>query len=315
MRVFVAGATGAVGRPLVRRLVEAGHYVVGTTRSRSRAEGLRAAGAEPVVVDALDLDALRKAIEAAKPDAVVHQLTALSEPLNPRRYEAWIAETNRLRREVTPTLVDAARAVGAGRVVAQNVAFMTAPRGPSVLDERAPLYTDAPKSLQDAVQACAALEGAVVGAEGVDGVVLRYGFFYGPGTSYAPDGDVTAQVRRRRFPIVGSGEGRFSFVHVEDAAAAAVTALHTGRAGVYNVCDDEPAPMREWVPEMARLLGARRPFRVPAIVARLAAGPAAVHYGTTLRGASNAKARRELGWRPEHPSWRAGFEATLTAAE
>ena len=313
MRVFLAGATGAVGRPLVRRLVEAGHDVVGTTRSEAKVDALRAAGAEPVVVDAFDLDAMRDAVSDARPEVVVHQLTALSKPFNPRRYGEWIAETNRLRREVTPTLVDAARSAGARRIVAQNVAFMTAPRGPWVVGEEAPLFTDAPRSFREAVQACTALERAVVGADEIEGLVLRYGFFYGSGTSYAPDGDLTAEVRRRRFPIVGSGEGRFSFLHVEDAAAATVDALDRGQPGVYNVCDDEPAPMREWLPEMARMLGARRPFRVPAFVARLAAGHAAVHYGTSLRGASNAKARRELGWVPAHPSWRTGFEETLVA--
>lgn len=312
MRVFLAGASGAIGRPLARLLVEAGHEVVGTTRTPHRAERLRGAGVEPVVVDAFDAAALRDAVLAAEPEVVVHQLTALSAPLNPRRYGAWLAETNRLRRDVTPVLVEAAAAAGTRRIVVQSISFAVAPEGPPVADERARLYEDSPlPAWREAVAAVAAMERAVTGAEGVEGFALRYGYFYGPGSAYAPDGDITEQVRRRRMPIVGSGEGRFSFVHVDDAAAATTLALERGAPGVYNVVDDDPAPMREWLPAFARAAGAPPPLRVPAFVARLAAGRYAVHYGTAQRGASNAKARRELGWAPRWGSWREGFPATL----
>jgi nucleoside-diphosphate-sugar epimerase len=310
MRVFVAGGTGALGRPLVRALVAAGHSVVASTRSEHKTAAIRQAGASAVVVDAFDREGLRAAITAAAPEVVVHQLTSLSAPFNSRRYGSWLAETNRLRRDVTPVLVEAARAAGARQVVVQSVAFLTAPEGPPVLDESGRLYTEAPEPFGEAVAACVALERAVLATPGIDGVVLRYGFFYGPGTGYAPDGDIATQVRRRRYPVVGSGAGRFSFVHVEDAAAATLAALEGG-SGVYNICDDEPARCDEWLPEMARLLNAPRPIRMPSVIARLLAGRVAVYYSTALRGACNAKARRELSWQPHHPSWREGFRATL----
>lgn len=313
MRVFLAGATGAIGRPLATRLLDAGHDVVGTTRSAGKVEGLRDSGVEPIVLDAFDADTLRRAIIAAHPEVVLHQLTALSAPFDPRRYGAWIAETNRLRRDVTPSLVAAAREAGARRVVAQDIAFITRPVGPPVLDETAPLYTDAPGPLGEAVRSSAALEESVLGADGIEGVVLRYGYFHGPGTSYAPDGDVARQVRARRFPIVGSGAGVWSFVHVDDAAAATVLALDRGAPGAYNVADDAPARTDEWLPAFARALGARPPLRVPAVLARVAAGSVAVHYATAQRGASNAKARRELGWEPAWPDWREGLHETPVA--
>ena len=304
MRVFIAGATGAIGRPLVRRLLAAGHDVTGTTRTQARAAALRAAGAEAVVLDALDASALRNAVLAARPEVVVNELTDLSAPMNPRSYGAWLATTQRLRREGTATLLDAARAAGARRIVVQSVSFVTAPQGPWVLDEDAPMLDGEP-ALTDAI---AAMEEAVTTAAGIEGLVLRYGWFYGPGTAYAPGGQNAELVSTRRFPVVGSGEGRWSFVHVDDAAEATALALAPGGpTGILNVVDDEPAPLREWLPAYAQAIGAPPPRTVPAWLARLVAGPFVVHTGTAMRGASNARARERLGWRPARASWRDGF--------
>ncbi len=307
MRVFVAGASGAIGRPLLPALVAAGHEVTGMTRSADRAQAIRASGAEAVICDVFDRERLTAAVLAARPDAVVHQLTALPQVMDPRRSDTYAA-TNRLRQDGTRVLLEAASAAGAGRVVAQSVAFLYAPTGDWVKDEHAAIMRDAPGPFGAALQALVDLEGQVLGAEGI---VLRYGHFYGPGTAYAPDGHYANEVRRRRFPVVGGGEGTFSFIHVTDAAAATVAALERGAPGVYNVADDEPAPMRAWVPEFATALGAPRPLRVPRWIARLAAGSAAAAMATTLRGASNAKARSQLGWAPAYASWRDGFRAAL----
>jgi len=308
MRVFVAGATGAIGRPLVSQLLAAGHEVTGMTRVPERAEGVRAAGAEAVVCDVFDADGVRGAIAEARPEAVVHQLTDLPADYdtNPARLARG---TNRLRREGTRVLLDAAQAAGARRFVAQSLAFVYAPDGEWVKDEEAPLAS-APEGVVVSVRA---LEQAVLEAPALEGIVLRYGQFYGPGTWYAADGSIAERVRRRRFPIVGRGEGRFSFIHVEDAAAATVAAIERGRPGVYNVCDDEPAPLREWLPVYAQALGAKPPRRVPALLARMVAGATAAQAATAMRGAANGKAREELAWSPRYPSWREGFRGALGA--
>jgi nucleoside-diphosphate-sugar epimerase len=303
MRVFVAGASGAIGRPLVPMLVAAGHEVTGATRSEERAEAIRAAGATPAVVDALDAGALREAVTAAAPDAVVHQLTSLPERFDPRRKDIYDA-TNRVRRDGTRNLLEAARATGARRFVCQSIAFAYQPAAqPVVMDEEAPLALGAPPPFGEAVGAIAEMEGAVVDA---GGLVLRYGWFYGPGTYYADDGSMTAEVRRRRFPIVGSGAGLWSFIHVDDAAAATVSAVERGAPGIYNVVDDEPAALRDWLPAFAEAVGAGSPRRVPVWLARLVAGPMAAGINVQP-GAANAKAKRELGWEPRWPSWRQGF--------
>jgi len=308
MRVFVAGATGAIGRPLVSQLLAAGHEVTGMTRVPERAEGVRAAGAEAVVCDVFDADGVRGAIAEARPEAVVHQLTDLPADYdtNPARLARG---TNRLRREGTRVLLDAAQAAGARRFVAQSLAFVYAPDGEWVKDEEAPLAS-APEGVVVSVRA---LEQAVLEAPALEGIVLRYGQFYGPGTWYAADGSIAERVRRRRFPIVGRGEGRFSFIHVEDAAAATVAAIERGRPGVYNICDDEPAPLREWLPVYAQALGAKPPRRVPALLARMVAGATAAQAATVMRGAANGKAREELAWSPRYPSWREGFRGALGA--
>jgi nucleoside-diphosphate-sugar epimerase len=306
VRVFVAGASGAIGRPLVPLLVAAGHEVTGTTRSQERAEAIRAAGATPAVVDALDAQALREAVTAAAPEVVVHQLTSLPDRFEPRRKDIYDA-TNRVRREGTRNLLEAARAAGARRFVCQSIAFAYRPAAqPEVMDEQAPLALNAPPPFGEGVRVIDEMERAVVGADGLEGLVLRYGWFYGPGTYYAEDGSMTAEVRRRRFPIIGSGAGLFSFIHTDDAAAATVAAVERGAPGIYNVVDDEPAAQRDWLPAFAQAVGAKPPRRVPVWLARLVAGGMATAINVQP-GASNAKAKRELGWQPRWASWREGF--------
>jgi nucleoside-diphosphate-sugar epimerase len=309
-RVFVAGASGVIGRPLVRRLIAAGHEVRGMTRRADAAAEIDAAGARGVVCDVFDAAALAAALAEARPEVVVHELTALPPALDPRKKGLYEA-TNRIRREGTRNLVAAARAAGARRLVAQSVAFLYAPTGGWVKREDDPVMSAVPGEFGTALDATLELERQVLGAEGIDGLVLRYGFFYGPGTSFAPDGYQASEVRARRFPIVGGGDAVFSFVQVEDGAAATVAACERGAPGIYNVCDDEPAPIREWVPAYADAIGARPPRRVPRWLARIVAGRATVAFATTLRGASNAKARDELGWKPAYASWREGFAEAL----
>jgi 2-alkyl-3-oxoalkanoate reductase len=306
MRVFVAGASGAIGRPLVPQLVAAGHEVTGTTRSEQSAEAIRAAGARAAVCDARDPEALRAAVAEAAPEVVVHQLTALPDRFDPRNKEIYGA-TNRLRSESTRTLVDAARDSGARRLVWQSIAFAYAPGPrPEVKDENAPLALDAPPPFGEGVRTIDEMERAVVEADGLEGLVLRYGWFYGPGTYYGEDGSTASDVRKRRFPVIGKGTGLFSFIHVDDAASATVAAVERGAPGLYNVVDDEPAAMRDWLPAYAEAIGAKRPLRVPVWVARLAAGKMA-RVVNIQPGASNAKAKRELGWEPRWRSWREGF--------
>lgn len=311
MRIFLAGATGAIGRPLLRRLVEAGHEVSAMTRVAERGEALRAAGARAVVCDVFDPDGLRRAAQEARPEAVVHQLTAIPTRIDPRRVAQDIEPTNRLRTEGTRNLAAAAVAAGARRFLAQSVAFAYAPDGSALRSESDPLFLEAPPRFQAMVRAVAELEQTTLGTAELEGIVLRYGFFYGPGTVYARDGSFAEDVRRRRVPILGGGDGVFSFIHVEDAAAATVAALEGGAPGVYNVVDDEPAPVRNWLPYYAGLLGAKRPLRVPAWVGRVAAGPYAVYLMSQLPGASGEKVRRALGWSPRVPSWREGFARLL----
>jgi 2-alkyl-3-oxoalkanoate reductase len=303
MRVFVAGASGAIGRPLLPMLVGAGHEVTGTTRSEERAEAMRAAGARAVVCDALDADTLAAAVAESAPDVVVHQLTALPDRFDPRNKAIYDA-TNRLRGPVSSVLLEAGRAAGARRFVWQSIAFAYAPGPrPEVKDEDAPLALDAPPPFGEGVRTLVEMERPVIEA---GGLVLRYGWFYGPGTYYGEGGSTAADVRKRRFPVIGRGEGLFSFIHVDDAASATLAAVERGAPGVYNVVDDEPAPMREWLPAYAEAIGARKPLRVPGWLARLAAGRMATMM-SVLPGASNAKAKRELGWEPRWPSWREGF--------
>ena len=310
MRVFVAGASGAIGRALVPKLVAAGHEVTGTTRSEAKADPIRQAGADAAVVDVFDSDALRVAVEAARAEVVVHELTALPDRLDFRKRDVY-EPTNRVRTEGTRNLLEAARAAGARRFVCQSIAFAYRNEGARVKTEEDPLLDDAPGPFGSGIRALREMEAMVLGAGSIEGLVLRYGFFYGPGTHYAEDGPMVADVRRRRLPVVGRGTGVFSFIHVDDAADATVAAVELGPPGVYNVADDEPAAMSEWVPVLAEAAGAKQPRRVPLWLARLVGGRQAADFASELRGASNEKAKRELSWQPAHPSWRSGFAESL----
>jgi nucleoside-diphosphate-sugar epimerase len=311
MRIFLAGATGAIGRELVPLLVAGGNDVTGATRSPAKVEALRAAGAAPVVVDALDRAAVRAAVADARPDLVIHELTALPQRIDPRKMERDFALNDRLRSEGTRYLVEAAQAAGAKRIIAQSIAFGYAPGPPGTVHvESDPLLpaSEAHKSYRRSAQAMADLERAVLDA---GGLVLRYGYFYGPGTSISRSGSMGSDVARRRLPIVGRGSGVWSFVHIEDAARATVAALSRGEAGAYNIVDDEPAAVADWLPALAESLHARRPLRMPALLARPLAGSYGVAIMTSAQGASNELAKRELGWQPRHPSWREGFRSAL----
>jgi 2-alkyl-3-oxoalkanoate reductase len=310
MKVFVAGASGAIGRPLVRRLAAAGYEVTGATRREDRAEEIRAAGAEAVVVDAFDAPALEAAVKDAAPDVVVNQLTSLPQRYDPRK-ASFYEGTNRVRREGGHNLVEAARAAGARRFLTQSISFLYAPEGDWVKDEEARPFDDAPGHFGPAVRVMVDHEREVVESPDFEGLALRYGQFYGPGTYFAGDGHLGREVQRRRFPVVGEGTGTFSFLHLEDAAAATLAALDHGAPGVYNVVDDEPAPLSEWLPVYAEALSAKPPRRVPVWLARLVAGKAVADTAVSLRGASNAKAKRELGWQPSYASWRQGFREAL----
>ncbi|MGH3032780.1 MAG: NAD-dependent epimerase/dehydratase family protein [Gaiellaceae bacterium] len=314
MRVFLAGATGAIGKRLVPLLVANGHLVTGMTRSPEKAERLRAAGAEPVVADALDENAVPDAVTRAEPEVVVHQATALSS-LDLRKFDETFAPTNRLRTEGTDHLLSAARAAGVRRFVAQSFAgWAYAREGGPAKSEEDPLDPNPPAAVRRTLDAIRYLESTVVEAKGIEGLALRYGGFYGPETSISEGGEHWEAVRRRRFPIVGSGSGVWSFVHIDDAAAATMAAMERGRAGIYNVVDDDPAPVSEWLPALAAAIGAKPPRRLPAWIGRLAAGEHGVVMMTEIRGASNAKAKRELGWTLQHPSWREGFR-TLASSQ
>ena len=305
MRVFVAGATGALGRPLVAKLVERGHEVIGTTRSESKAQELRALGAEPVILDALDKDAVARAIRDARPDVIVHELTAIdSIPSNMRRFDRAFAATNRLRTEGTDNLLAAANGA---RIVAQSYAgWPFARTGGPVKTEDDPLDPSPPPGLRETHAAIRHVEQRVLEA---GGLVLRYGGFYGPGTSISDGGESLEMVKKRRFPVIGDGGGVWSFVHIEDAAEATAIAVERGAPGVYNIVDDEPAPVREWLPYLAEASGAKPPRHVPAWLGRIAGGEAGIAMMTEIRGASNEKAKRELGWTPRHATWREGFRA------
>jgi nucleoside-diphosphate-sugar epimerase len=310
MKVFVAGASGAIGRPLVRRLVVAGHEVTGMTRREERAEEIRAAGAQAVVCDVYDAAALETAVCEAAPEVVVNQLTSLPQRYDPRK-ASFYEETNRVRSEGGGNLVAAARAAGARRLITQSISFLYAPEGDWVKDEEARPFDDAPGHFGSSVRALVDHEREVTESPDFEGLVLRYGQFYGPGTYFARDGHLGREVQRRRFPIVGEGTGTFSFLHVEDAAGATLAALEHGRPGLYNVVDDEPAPLRDWLPVYAGALGAKPPRHIPFWIARLVAGKSVAEQAVGLRGASNAKAKRELGWQPSYTSWRQGFREAL----
>ena len=311
MRILLAGATGVIGRQLLPLLLERGHEVVAVTRSAEKLDGLRAQGAEPLQADALDAGALREACEKARPEAVIHQLTSIPQRINPRTMVRDFAENDRLRVEGTANLVSAARALGVRRILAQSIAFAYAPGPPGTIHrEQDPLLSPehAPKPFRRSAGAIAELERSVLAA---DGVVLRYGYFYGPGSAISREGSMGREVLRRRFPVVGAGAGVWSFIHVRDAAEATVAALELQGPAVLNVVDDEPAPVSRWLPALSEALGAPPPRRVPALLARMVAGSYGVAVMTKAQGASNAAARERLHWSPSHPSWRGGFRTAL----
>ena len=308
MKVFLAGATGALGQRLIPALAERGHQVFGMTRSPEKSARLSELGAVPVVADGLQRDWVVEAVMRSEPEVVVHQMTGLSGMKSLRNFDKEFELTNRLRTEGTDHLLEAARLSGARRFVAQsfgNWDYERAGVGPKSEDD--PFDPDPPAHQRQTLEAIRYLEDAVLHADGLEGVVLRYANFYGPGTGFGPDGEIVPMLRRRRFPIIGVGTGVWSFVHLDDAAHATAVAVEQGAPGVYNIADDEPAPVSEWLPELARVVGAAPPRRVPAWLGRLAGGEVGVSMMTRIRGVSNAKAKRDLGWEPVYPSWREGF--------
>jgi 2-alkyl-3-oxoalkanoate reductase len=306
LRIFIAGATGALGRRLVPQLVERGHHVTGSTRSA--AATVYDMGAEPAVVDPLDAAGLREAVVRAGPDVVVHQLTALSDLGMVRNFDKAFAMTNRLRTEGTDHLIAAARAAGARRLGWQSFAgWPYAREGGLIKSEDDELDPEPPADVRQSLAAIRHLEAAVTSAQGMEGIVLRYGGFYGPGTSIDAGGQHVELMRKRRLPVGGDGAGIWSLVHIDDAAAATVAAIEGGAPGIYNVVDDDPAKVAAWLPALAKAVGAKPPYSIPHWLGELTIGKGGVSIMTQIRGCSNAKAKRELKWTPIYPSWRIGF--------
>ena len=315
MRVFLAGATGAVGKRLVPALRERGYEVVGLTRSPEKAPSLRNLGAEPVIGDALDRTGITRLIAQAKPDVVVHELTALTGMRSLRNFDRVFAQTNRLRTEGTDNLLEGARLAGARRFVAQSYGGWTYGRGGSGLKtESDPLDSHPPRKQRQSLAAIRHLEDVVLADRSLTGIALRYGNLYGPGTNLGYDGDMTELVRKRMIPVIGSGAGVWSFLHIDDAASAVIAAIEHGTRGIYNIADDDPAPVAAWLPELARALHAPPPRHLPTWLGRLAVGEVGVSMFTQIRGISNAKAKRELQWQPKFSSWRVGFRSGLGPA-
>jgi 2-alkyl-3-oxoalkanoate reductase len=314
MKILVTGATGAIGTRLIPLLTEAGHTVVGTTTTEAKTARLREAGAEPLVLDVLDAEAVREAVESARPEVIVHEATALAGNLTSlRNLDKAFAGTNRLRTEGTDHLLDAAAKSGVRRFIAQSYAgWPFAREGGAIKPEEARLDPTPVRGSEQTLAAIRHLEEAVTTASGMDGLVLRYGGFYGPGTSLAPGGEQAEMVAKRRFPVAGSGEGIWSMIHIEDAARATAAAVEHGTSGLYHITDDEPAAVKEWLPGLALIMGAPAPRHVPLWLAKLAAGPFVAMASTEIRGASNAKAKRELEWKPQYGSWRDGFRSVFT---
>lgn len=311
MRIFVAGATGVIGCQLLPLLVRDGHVVTAMTRTSDHVQQIRAAGAQPVVCDVFDRDRLHQVVVDAAPEVIIHQLTSIPRRIDPRRIQQDFALTNRLRTEGTQILMRAAQAAGARSFIAQSIAMYYQPNAAHPAEEDVPLYRDAPSAFAEVVQALDRLETIVLNTPGIRGFVLRYGHLYGAGTFYAANGSFTEDVKKRQVPIIGGGRGTFSFIHVEDAAAATALAVNSDKPGIYNIVDNEPAPIARWLPVYAELCAAPPPMRVNKLIGRLAAGRFGIFYMTEQRGASNRKAKEVLGWQPKHGSWREGFRAEL----
>jgi len=312
MRIFLAGATGVIGEQLVPLLVAGSHQVIASTRKPEKVGRLRAHGAEPVVVDGLDRDAVMKAVVAAHPDAIVNQMTALASMRSLKHFDDGFAVTNRLRTEGTSHLLEAARAAGTSKIVVQSyTGWPNERRGGRVKTEDDPLDSNPPKAMTRSLAAIRALEQMVTKPDGVTGTALRYGSLYGPGTFLSNQSETVTMIRQRKFPLVGNGAGVWSFLHVKDAARATQLALERDTPGLYNIVDDDPAEASEWLPYLAQLVGAKPPYRLPVWLARFVVGGAGVSMMTQIRGSSNAKAKRDLGWQPEYASWRDGFRRGL----
>jgi nucleoside-diphosphate-sugar epimerase len=308
MKIFVAGATGAIGKRLVPLLVASGHQVVGSTRTSSKTDALRSQGVEPVVVDGLNRDAVMKAVISSHPDVIVHQMTALASMRSLKNFDEEFALTNRLRTEGTEHLIAAAQAAGTRKLVVQSYSgWPNAQEGGRIKNEDGPLDRNPPKTMMKSRTAIRKLESITVNASGIAGTVLRYGSLYGPGTSISAHGEIVEMVRQRKFPVIGDGGGVWSFLHVDDAASATLLAIEQDAPGIYDIVDDEPAEVSVWLPELAKAIGAKPPRHIPAWVGRLAIGESGLFMMTKIRGSSNAKARRVLGWKPAYASWREGF--------
>jgi nucleoside-diphosphate-sugar epimerase len=315
MRVFVAGASGAVGSRLLPLLLSAGHTVVGLTRNLVNAEAIGRTGAAAAVADALNRAAIVDAVVAAKPDVIVHEMTSLGDANDLRRFDRSFGVTNRLRTEGLQNLLAAAKQAGTRRIVAQSFCGWPYARvGGPVKSEDDPLDPKPPRELRRTLEAIRYLESAMTGSSNIEGVVLRYGAFYGPSTGLF-DGPMVDQLRRRRVPLIGNANGWWSFLHIDDAAAATAIAVERGAPGIYNIVDDEPAPVRDWLPALAAMLGARPPRQIPRWLARIAVGEHIVTMMTEARAGSNAKAKRNLSWQPVHSSWRQGFAEILARRE
>ncbi|HEU4542009.1 MAG TPA: NAD(P)-dependent oxidoreductase [Jiangellaceae bacterium] len=307
MRIFLAGATGVLGRHLMPALVEAGHEVIGTTRAEAKAGAIRAAGAEPIVLDALDREAVLRVVTEASPDVVIHQLTAIARA-DFKRFDEAFAATNELRTRGLDYLLEAARKAGAKRFIAQSYTGWPNPHtGSTVKTEDDPLDPAPAAASVKSLAAIRHVETTVPAAQGIEGLVLRYGSFYGPGTSFDRGGEIYDAVAKRRMPIVGGGAGVFSFIHIKDTARITAIAVERGRPGVYNIVDDDPAPVSTWLPHYAKVIGAKKPFQAPAWLVRPMLGEFGVATMTTMRGSANGKAKAEFGWTPSYPSWRDGF--------
>jgi nucleoside-diphosphate-sugar epimerase len=308
MKVFVAGSTGAIGRILLPLLLQNGHEVVALVRSPQKANGVEALGAKVALADALNKEELTAAIRQADPEVIIHQLTALTGVGNLRKLDEEFALTNRLRTEATDTILAAGRAVKTRRVIVQSFCgWPFAREGGPVKTEKDPLDPNPPVNFRTTLAAIRYLEDTVRTTEGVEALALRYGLFYGPGTGIAKDGPVVELIRKRKLPIVGDGGGIWSFIHIRDAAQVTLAAMSRGAPGIYNVVDDEPAPVSVWLPFLADVLGGKRPRKLPVWLGRLLIGDGGVSMMTKIRGGSNVKAKREFNWRPIYPSWRRGF--------
>jgi nucleoside-diphosphate-sugar epimerase len=308
MRIFLAGGTGALGRRLIPLLAKGGHHITATTRSREKFDTLRSLGAEPVVMDGLDRQSVLESVRSARPDVVVHEMTALTHLRNFRKFDEEFALTNRLRTEGTEHLLDAAQAAKARRFVAQSYAWWSDRRqGSHLKTEEEPIDPNPPRAMAQTREAIDRLETLVMNASGISGIVLRYGSFYGPGTFLDRGSEILEQVRRRRFPIFGNGSSVWSFIHIDDAAEATRLAIESRQTGIYNIVDDDPAEIAVWLPELAKVLGAPRPYHLPAWLGRMLLGEAGMAVMEGAQGSSNEKAKRELGWKPGYPRWRDGF--------